>query len=180
NFLKLVESRAPALKETVARSLFKLMAYKDEYEVARLLTQSSFEQKLRQMWEAPESISYNLHPPLLRRFGFHKMHLGPWFRIPLRLLARMKSLRGTPLDIFGYSPHRRRERQLIDWYRGLIEDVLDHAAANPALALEIAALPDQIRGYESIKERSIETTKRAAAEKLALLRQAATQPVRTL
>jgi indolepyruvate ferredoxin oxidoreductase len=172
DFVAEVEQRAPALKETVARNLYKLMAYKDEYEVARLLVRASFERKIRAMWEAPESISYNLHPPVLRRVGLRgKIQFGPWFRMPLRLLAQLKWLRGTPFDVFGYASHRRRERELIAWYRSLIVEVLQHAAVNPALAVEIAALPDTIRGYERIKEESIEAAKRAAAEKLIALKQ---------
>ncbi|MGH9664342.1 MAG: indolepyruvate ferredoxin oxidoreductase family protein, partial [Bryobacteraceae bacterium] len=156
DFVAEVEKRAPILTETVARNLYKLMAYKDEYEVARLLVRAPWERKIRAMWEAPESVSYNLHPPLLRRFGVRgKIQFGPWFRTPLRLLAGLKWLRGTPFDIFGYGSHRRQERELIGWYRGLIAEVLTHVAASPALALEIAALPDRIRGYERIKEESI-------------------------
>jgi len=159
----------PDLRETVARYLFKLMAYKDEYEVARLLTKPQFESSVRGMWQAPESITYNLHPPLLRSFGVkRKLHFGPWFRTPLRILAAGKFLRGTPFDIFGMSRHRREERGLIEWYRDLIEQVIANMApANRALALEIAALPDQIRGYEQIKEESIGKTKQLAALKLA-------------
>src|SRR5260370_1761103 len=100
----------PALKEAVAKYLYKLMAYKDEYEVARLLTKPAFEQKTRDIWAAPESISYNLHPPMLRAFGLSKkMKFGPWFRTPLLILKSMKGLRATPLDIFGYASHRRHE-----------------------------------------------------------------------
>ena len=100
--------RAPALEETVARYLYKLMAYKDEYEVARLLTKPEFRQQIDETWAEVESISYNLHPPLLRNFGVkQKMKFGPWFRTPLRILALMKSLRGGALDIFGYNSHRR-------------------------------------------------------------------------
>ncbi|HTS46546.1 MAG TPA: indolepyruvate ferredoxin oxidoreductase family protein [Bryobacteraceae bacterium] len=162
----------PALREVVAKYLYKLMAYKDEYEVARLLTKPEFDQRVRQMWEAPEAISYNLHPPLLRSFGVHqKLKLGPWFRTPLNILKRFKWLRGTPLDIFGLSSHRRLERSLIDWYRQLIEEVLANLTPdNLPLALEIAALPDQIRGYEKIKEQNIAAVKQAATEKLAAMK----------
>jgi indolepyruvate ferredoxin oxidoreductase len=137
--------------------------------VARLLTKPQFESSVRGMWQAPESITYNLHPPLLRSFGVkRKLHLGPWFRTPLRILAAGKFLRGTPFDIFGMSRHRREERGLIQWYRDLIEQVIANMVpGNRALALEIAALPDQIRGYELIKEESIGKTKQLAALKLA-------------
>ena len=156
------------LRGTVGQYLYKLMAYKDEYEIARLLTKPEFEQTVRDMWEAPESLSYNLHPPLLRRFGLKKkMKLGAWFRYPLVALARLKFLRGTPFDFFGYSAHRRKERELIGWYRSLVEAVLERLTPeNLDDALELAALPDQIRGYEHIKEDSIARVKKLAEEKL--------------
>ncbi len=147
----------PDLADAVAANLFKLMAYKDEYEVARLLTDPAFEARTRNMWDDVESISYNLHPPLLRSLGLKKkMRFGPWFRTPLRLLARCKGLRGTPFDLFGYSRHRREERALIVWYRDLIDAVLA-GKASP----EVLALPDKIRGFEGIKAASIEEARRA-------------------
>jgi indolepyruvate ferredoxin oxidoreductase len=167
----------PTLRDIAARYLYKLMAYKDEYEVARLLTKRSSEDSIRAMWESPESIRYNLHPPLLRRFGMNrKLNLGPWFRYPLRLLSRMKFLRGTPFDPFGYASHRRKERELMAWYRALIEDVLARLTPdNLDIALEIASLPGQIRGYEKIKEASIDKVKKAAEEKLQLMQSAVAQ-----
>ena len=103
-FVRQVSAREPALEEPVARYLYKLMAYKDEYEVARLLTKSTFEQQLGEMWDQVESIGYNLHPPILRALGWKKkLRLGQWFGGPLRVLAKLKSLRGTPLDLFGYA-----------------------------------------------------------------------------
>ncbi len=166
--------REPALREVVAKYLYKLMAYKDEYEVARLLTKPEFEQRARDMWEAPEAISYNLHPPLLRSFGMHKkLKLGPWFRTPLNVLKRFKWLRGTPLDVFGLSAHRRLERSLIAWYRELIEQTMANLTPdNLPQALEIAVLPDQIRGYEKIKEQNIANVKKLAVEKLATMKTA--------
>jgi indolepyruvate ferredoxin oxidoreductase len=171
DFLNEVERRAPALKETVARYLYKLMAYKDEYEVARLLTKPAFEQQIRIMWEAPERVSYNLHPPLLRSFGVkRKLKLGPWFRFPLRALAALKFVRGTPLDLFGRMRHRRIERELIAWYKDLVRRVMDQTnQQNIPAAIDILSLPDQIRGYEQIKEQSIVTVKKVAAEKLAAM-----------
>jgi indolepyruvate ferredoxin oxidoreductase len=156
------------LRDVVARNLYKLMAYKDEYEVARLLTKPAFERSLRETWEAVESISYNLHPPLLRRWGVErKLKLGAWFRTPLLILKRLKFLRGTAFDIFGYAAHRREERGLISWYRDLIEQAV--TADNLPLALEIAALPDQIRGYEQIKTDNIARVRKLVEEKLAAL-----------
>ncbi len=171
DFVASVAAREPALEEVVARSLYKLMAYKDEYEVARLLTKPGFESELTRMWESVESVSYNLHPPLLRRLGLkRKLQLGPWFRVPLRALASLRFLRGTPLDPFGWSGHRRGERALAGWYRGLIERLLGEVThENLPLALEIAALADQIRGYEAIKEASIARVRKLAQEKLAAM-----------
>jgi indolepyruvate ferredoxin oxidoreductase len=161
------------LAEPVARYLFKLMAYKDEYEVARLLTQPDFELYIRDMWQSAESVCYNLHPPILRSLGLKKkLKLGSWFRGPLWLLARMKALRGTPLDPFGYAAIRREERALIAWYRNLIAEVLERVTPeNLTLALEVVCLPDQIRGYEHIKMESIRNVKRLAQEKLALVQE---------
>ena len=124
------------------------------------------------MWEAAESLSYNLHPPLLRSLGFKKkLKLGPWFRTPLCILASMKALRGTPLDVFNWSKHRRLERSLIVWYKDLVRRVMAQTdESNIGAALEIAALPDDIRGYEGIKEQSIAAVKKSAEEKLAGLR----------
>jgi indolepyruvate ferredoxin oxidoreductase len=162
DFVDDVARRAPALADTVARNLYKLMAYKDEYEVARLLTKPSFEHQVKETWAEVESISYNLHPPLLRKFGFKKkLAIGAWFRGPLKMLAALKGLRGGPFDIFGYAKHRRMERELIGWYRHLITQVVEQ---EHPLALEIAALPEQIRGYEQIKEASIAQVKKRAEE----------------
>ena len=98
-----VVCRAPALEETVARYLYKLMAYKDEYEVARLLTKPEFRNQIDETWAEVESVSSNLHPPLLRSFGVKKKMttLGPVVPDALRILASMKMLRGGPVDIFG-------------------------------------------------------------------------------
>ena len=168
-----VEARQPALADAVARNLYKLMAYKDEYEVARLLTDPEREAQIRGMWEQVESIGYNLHPPLLRAMGMKKkLKLGGWFRGPLRVLAAMKWLRGTPVDPFGYAEVRREERALIGWYEQLVRDCLDHAAPeNLALVQEILALPDQIRGYEQIKLANVRKVKALAAEKMSTLKQ---------
>jgi indolepyruvate ferredoxin oxidoreductase len=136
------------------------------------LTKPEFERGVRDIWESAESVSYNLHPPLLRRFGLRKkVRFGPWFRKTLLGLKSLRKLRGTPLDVFGYSAHRRQERALIQWYRDLIEQVIHNLRPdNLPLALEIAALPDQIRGYEAIKEQSIANVKKLAVEKLKAMR----------
>ncbi|MBI3209253.1 MAG: indolepyruvate ferredoxin oxidoreductase family protein [Candidatus Solibacter usitatus] len=165
-FVNKVRERSPALADYVAQYLYKLMAYKDEYEVARLLTNKETRRQILAMWEQPESISYNLHPPLLRRFGAtKKLQLGAWFGAPLRVLASMKFLRGTPLDVFGYLSHRRQERSLISWYKNLIDQILPHLSPETeSLAIEIASLPDMIRGYEGIKEANIRRAQAQAQE----------------
>jgi indolepyruvate ferredoxin oxidoreductase len=167
-FLASVEQRDPDLAPIVARYLYKLMANKDEYEVARMLVDPEFERGLREQWEAVESIEYNLHPPLLRAWGMtKKLRLGAWFGAALSVLASLRVLRGTPLDLFGYTALRREERALVGWYRELIETVMSRMTPeNKSLALEIAALPDQIRGYEDIRRQSIAKVKALAAEKM--------------
>jgi indolepyruvate ferredoxin oxidoreductase len=171
-FVREVAIRQPALTETVARNLHKLMAYKDEYEVARLLTNPEREAQIRGMWEQVESIGYNLYPPLLRAMGLKKkLKLGGWFRGPLRLLASLKGLRGTPFDIFGYAEVRCEERALVGWYEQLVRDTLDRTTpGNLSFAHEILALPAQIRGYENIKLASIRKVKALAADKVSALK----------
>jgi indolepyruvate ferredoxin oxidoreductase len=144
---------SPALTHAVIRNLYKLMAYKDEYEVARLHLKHTWREYLNSMFERPLKVSYNLHPPLLRALGMkRKLKLGPWFDKPMRLLTKMKRLRGTKLDVFGYAEVRREERALIGWYREAIELVIERLNdANRELSLQIATLPDSIRGYEDIK-----------------------------
>ncbi len=92
-----------------------------------------------------------------------KLKLGAWFRGPLKMLASMRGLRGGALDVFGYSSHRKAERELINWYRQVISRVIDQMTdENTSQAIEIASLPDQIRGYETIKEESIARVKKVA------------------
>ena len=163
-------SRRPGLADAAALRLYRLMAVKDEYEVARLLTAPEFERRLNSQWEAIESIGYNLHPPLLRAWGLHnKLELGSWFKWPLRAMAALKAIRGTPLDIFGYTAHRRRERALVGWYKDLVKTAL--AVDDPELARRLVEMPDSIRGYERIKDAAIARVKAEAA--------AATAPVQS-
>ena len=138
---------------SVARFLFKLMAYKDEYEVARLYRKAAFKRAVRSQFGADARMKYMLHPPFLRTLGVKKkIALGRWFEPGLWLLAHLKGLRGSRLDIFGRGQVRRTERQLIQEYRGLIEAELeDLSATSIGRAIEIARLPDLIRGYEQIK-----------------------------
>lgn len=160
-----------ALTHAIIRHLYKLMAYKDEYEVARLHLKATWRYQLDSMFQQPLMRYYHLHPPILRAMGIkRKLKLGPWFDLPLRMLVKMKKLRGTCLDIFGYAEVRREERQLIDWYRQTIELVLGHLDdGRHALAVLIANAPDSIRGYEDIKQRRIDETKNEVAQHLANL-----------
>jgi indolepyruvate ferredoxin oxidoreductase len=167
-FVRRVSEAAPEIADAVAAMLFKLMAYKDEYEVARLLADPEQERRLRAQWQQVERIEYNLHPPLFRRLGLkRKMALGPWAKPALALLAKLKFVRGTAFDVFGYSAHRRAERELAGWYRGIVEHLLrPEWRGEPELALQIALLPDSIRGYEEIKERSMAAARTQAAKLL--------------
>lgn len=142
----------------VARSLFKLMAYKDEYEVARLHMQTGFEARLAQEFEGDFRIVHHLAPPFLggerdARGRPRKRSFGPWIRMPLALLARMKRLRGTPLDPFGYTAERRMERELIGWYERKVEAALANLSPETHEALcALMEKPMQIRGYGPVKE----------------------------
>jgi len=145
------------LSEAVARYLFKLMAYKDEYEVARLHLKADLQRTLAADFPDGVKLQYHLHPPLLRALGLQrKLKLGRWFDGAFRALARMKSLRGTALDPFGHAAVRRVERALPGEYRALIDGVL--AGLSPVgyeTAVALAKLPDMIRGYEDIKLRNV-------------------------
>jgi indolepyruvate ferredoxin oxidoreductase len=166
--------RAPGsvgLAETVARHLYKLMAYKDEYEVARLhldtvlaaQIQAKFGQKIRTYW--------HLHPPLLRALGLKKkIRLGAWFAPAFHLLKMMKGLRGTALDPFGYAEVRRVERALIGEYRQLVETALVRLSpVTHGAAVTLAELPDEIRGYEHVKLESVERFRDRAKQLIAQL-----------
>jgi indolepyruvate ferredoxin oxidoreductase len=150
------QARVPGrtrLAEAVARYLFKLMAYKDEYEVARLHLQSSLGATLAAEHPDGVTIHYHLHPPILRALGWRrKIRLGSWFDTVFRLLTRLKGLRGTAFDPFGRAHVRRVERELIGEYRGLIEHALVGLAPETyETAVKLAELPDLIRGYEEVK-----------------------------
>ena len=164
--------QANGLTQAAIRGLHKLMAYKDEYEVARLFVQGTFQARTRAMFVAPARVSYNFHPPLLRALGLRrKLHLGAWFTPVLRILASLKVIRGTPFDLFGYTKIRRLERGLIPWYVGLVERTLEALnAEDAAVAQAILDLPDEIRGYEDVKLRNVVAARRKAEELTAALR----------
>lgn len=146
------------LSEAFARYLFKLMAYKDEYEVARLNLKAEVRAALAEQFGGDASIHYHLHPPLMKAFGRRKkIKFGRWFDAVYHLLTRLKSLRGTPFDIFGYDRIRRVERALIEQYRQLVFSALEGLDAdNYSQAVQLASLPDIIRGYDEVKLKNIE------------------------
>ncbi|MBR1203260.1 MULTISPECIES: indolepyruvate ferredoxin oxidoreductase family protein [unclassified Bradyrhizobium] len=163
------------LTDAVARSLFKLMAYKDEYEVARLHMQTGFLETLKHEFDGDFTVQYHLAPPLLparldARGRPRKRAFGQWIQTPLRLLARLKGLRGTPFDVFGYTAERLAERELIGWYEALIETMLGKLDAThlPDL-VALAKAPMEIRGYGPVKDEAIEKTKAEVARLTALL-----------
>ncbi len=160
------------LREAVARWLFKLMAVKDEYEVARLWLQDPMWEQARASFEGPLKRYVHLHPPILRRLGMQrKIKLGGWFFPVFRLLYAMRRIRGSALDVFNLVRHRRLERSLIGWYRGLIDGLLPELThENHAVAVAMAETPDGIRGYEDVKERTLAETRDRVDELLEAFR----------
>ena len=163
-----VGGKSLVLTQAVARYLFKLMAYKDEYEVARLHTDASFHAKINAMFEGDFKVHYHLAPPLMAKKNakgeLQKQQFGPWMLAAFKVLARLKGLRGTALDVFGRTEERRTERALITDYRSSLEEVLagltSHAGeARYASALEIARIPEQIRGFGHVKERNLQAAR---------------------
>ncbi|RBP34118.1 indolepyruvate ferredoxin oxidoreductase [Eoetvoesiella caeni] len=155
-----------SVTDAVARNLHKLMAYKDEYEVARLLLMSTFSKRVQEMFTGSVRMVFNLQPPFLRWFGLNgKVGMGPWIRPLLKILSAMKFVRGTAFDPFGYLQVRRQEQELIRWYNGLIQTAMGRLTlGNQSIVLELLSLPEQIRGYESVKAKAIKETKEKAAD----------------
>ena len=177
--VKAVEAaRAPGhceLTETVARYLFKLMAYKDEYEVARLYTDGAFLKQVETEFDGDNlRFEFHLAPPLLARrdktTGLpRKMSFGPWMLPVFRLLAKFKGLRGTPFDPFGRSLERRTERKLIGDYEAMLDEVLAGLTPdNHPIAVALAAIPEKIRGFGHVKQQHLTAAK---ADEAALLEQ---------
>ncbi|RFB79200.1 indolepyruvate ferredoxin oxidoreductase family protein [Methylovirgula sp. 4M-Z18] len=161
------------LSEAVARYLFKLMAIKDEYEVARLYTDGSFMRQVQATFEGDLRFEFHLAPPILGRRDANgqpvKTAFGPWMMKAFKVLASLKGLRGTLLDIFGYMPERKHERALLADYKKLLNEIARALTpGNHAAAVALAALPEKIRGYGYVKERNIKTAK---AEEESLLQQ---------
>jgi indolepyruvate ferredoxin oxidoreductase len=159
----------------VAKYYFKLMAYKDEYEVARLYTDGSFQRQLERTFEGDYTLEFHLAPPMLSKPDPatgrpRKMRFGGWMMTAFRLLAKMKGLRGTTFDPFGYTAERRLERQLIADYEKRLDEIV--ASLRPEThdtAVALAELPEKIRGYGPVKLASIEKAKAREAELAPLL-----------
>jgi len=148
------------LTEAVARNLFKLMAYKDEYEVARLHAQAGFQEKIAAQFEGDYKIHFHLAPPMIARRNekgeLQKKKFGPWMLGAFRVLAKLKGLRGTAFDVFGRTEERRTERALIERYRATVTQLLSGlSAGGHAQAVEIARIPEQIKGFGHVKERNL-------------------------
>ncbi len=164
---RIVPHARPELTIKVAQSLYQLMAYKDEYEVARLFTNGDFEKELHQKFEGDFSLRFHLSPPWLAKrdpvTGIpRKVTFGPQTMHVFRLLARLKFLRGTWLDVFGYSAERRMERALVQDYRRAVLDMAQHLnASNYAAAIALGELPTTVRGYGHIKAANAEDYRRA-------------------
>jgi indolepyruvate ferredoxin oxidoreductase len=168
------------LAEAVARNYFKLLAYKDEYEVARLHADPAFRAKVAAQFEGvdgkPYRLNFYLAPPLLARIDPatgkpRKMRFGPWVMGAFGLLAKLRFLRGTLFDVFGRTEERRTERALIGEYEALVDELLGRLTAdNFAAALQLAALPEEIRGFGHVKARNLERVRAQWAELLAKFR----------
>jgi len=153
-----------SLSEAVAQSLFKLMAYKDEYEVARLHTQTGFMERIAQQFEGGFKVHFHLAPPLLAKRNDQgqllKQKFGPGMLIGFKVLAALKGLRGTPFDVFGRTEERRTERALIGEYTRIIEGLLPTLNAdNHALALAVARVPENIKGFGHVKARHLQAAR---------------------
>lgn len=173
---QLGSGREMAFSRSVAEGLFKLMAYKDEYEVARLYTSGDFSSQLKQQFAGKPRLTFHLAPPLIAKRDPHTGHLkkqefGPWILPAFRLLAKLKGLRGSRWDIFGYTTERKMERQLVEEYRALIGSLLpDIQVGNYDVALALAKLPQDMRGFGHIKEKNVEKAQQRQQTLLAQFR----------
>jgi indolepyruvate ferredoxin oxidoreductase len=172
------------LTEAAARYLFKLMAYKDEYEVARLYTDGSFAKQIAASFDGDMRLEFHLAPPLFAKHDPvtgrpRKMNFGAWMMGAFGVLARFKFLRGTPLDPFGYSAERRMERRLVKEYRVLLDELLAGLKpGNHQLAVAIVSIPEKIRGFGPVKEKHLKAAKAEEAALLACFRAGETGDVR--
>ncbi|MFE6742652.1 indolepyruvate ferredoxin oxidoreductase family protein [Streptomyces tubercidicus] len=166
--IRRLETGSTTVTEAVARNLYKLMAYKDEYEVARLALDESVITEIESQFGAGARFSYRLHPPVLRALGMkRKIALGPWSRPLFRVLHGMRRVRGSRLDLFGYAEVRRAERALVDDYRDTVLRALSADEPDLSLVAQLAELPEMVRGYEHIKLDNVAAYRRRQAELLA-------------
>ncbi len=160
----------------MARYFYKLMAYKDEYEVARLHSDPAFAAKIAAQFEGDYKLNFHLAPPLFSRIDPKtgkpaKIRFGSWMMPAFRFLARLRWLRGTALDPFGYSEERASERALVIQYEKVVDELLvGLSASNYGLAIEIARFPEGIRGYGHVKERHMTQAQASLASKLEYFR----------
>jgi len=178
-----LQSGSTLVTEAVARGYFKLLAYKDEYEVARLYSDGSFAAQVAREFEGDFSLSLHLSPQflpaLLAPRDPETGRVKKW-SIPMRVMqptfkamAALRFLRGTPLDPFGWTKHRRAERAEIARYETTLDELLDALTReNLPIAVEIASLPELVRGFDSVKERHLEAARHKEAELLAAFRRA--------
>jgi indolepyruvate ferredoxin oxidoreductase len=159
------------LTEAVARYYFKLLAYKDEYEVARLYADPAFMEKVRAQFDGDYKLHFHLAPPLLSKRNekgeLIKREYGSWMLPAFKVLAKLRFLRGTALDVFGHTEERRTERQLIADYERIVDELLAKLTPdNHALAVQIASIPEEIRGYGHVKARHLAAAKAKEAKLL--------------
>ena len=164
-------SKQLRLTEAVARYFYKLMAYKDEYEVARLYTDGAFQAKIASMFEGDIKLKFHLAPPIMAKTDAQghliKKEYGPWMLKAFGVLARFKGLRGTAFDVFGHTAERKMERALIAEYRATVGGLLPKlTTAKLAQAVAIASIPEDIRGYGHVKERHLKAAKEKEASLL--------------
>jgi len=161
------------LAEAVARNYAKLLSYKDEYEVARLYAETAFAASIDKQFEGDYRLKFHLAPPLFasrdpKTGHLLKQEFGSWMLPVFKLLARLKGLRNTAFDPFGYTAERKLERALIGQYESLVDELLGALTpANHALAVKLASVPDDIRGYGHVKDAHLEKAKRKEADLLA-------------
>jgi indolepyruvate ferredoxin oxidoreductase len=168
------------LTEAVARYYFKLLAIKDEYEVARLFTETDFAARVAEQFEGDYKFNFHLAPPLVSQIDPHtgeakKQRYGPWMMHAFRVLSKLRRFRGTALDIFNKTAERKMERALIGEYETLLKELLAKLEPhNHELAVLLAQIPEHIRGYGHVKDRHVKAAKAKEAELLAAFRE--TQP----
>jgi indolepyruvate ferredoxin oxidoreductase len=152
------------------------MSYKDEYEVARLYADPAFGRRVQGLFEGDYRLKFHLAPPIFnqpdpRTGEATKSEFGPWMMSAFRVLAKLKRLRGTPLDPFGMTEERKTERRLIREYEATVDELLGRLARdNHTLAVQIAAVPERIRGFGHVKRRHLQEAKKKEAELLGAFR----------